>query len=92
MVYDTNTVYLEEMLKLAEGLMKKGITFKFHKLYDGFQIVVFGDGDRQIWDAICHSGSYGHENGLLEIAGTIVTDDYGDVEPNLTAKDILDRV
>lgn len=27
------------------------------------------------WDAICHKGSYGAENGLLEIMGDIVNEE-----------------
>ena len=90
MFYDTNWDYLKEIQKLADGLMEKGIPFKFHKLYDGFQIVVY-ENNVQVWDAICHGGSYGHASGLLEIAGTIVADG-NDVEPNLTADEILVRL
>ena len=93
MGYVTNYDYLTEIQKLANGLMKKGIPFKFHKLYEGFQIVVFSDDDFhfQIWDAVCHSGSYGHSNGLLEVYGTISQRD-DDVEGWLTAEGILARL
>ena len=53
------------------------------------QIVVsFPDGTR-LWDAICHPGSYGYEDGLLEVMGDPVTNDY--VEGWLTADEIFDR-
>ena len=59
------TINQDEMMKLAFGLRDRGIEFKVTSFLDGIQIVV-GDGD---WDAICHSGSYGHEIGLIEVMG-----------------------
>ena len=53
------------------------------------QIVVsFPDGTK-LWDAICHPGSYGYEDGLLEVMGDPVTNDY--VEGWLAADEIFDR-
>lgn len=46
------------------------------------------------WDVICHWGSYGHEEGLLELSGDLV--DYkkdGDtVVGYLTADDVIRRI
>ena len=58
-----NEINQTEMMKLAFGLRDRGIGFKMQSFLDGIQIVV-GDWD---WDAICHSGSYGDENGLIEV-------------------------
>lgn len=45
------------------------------------------------WDAICHYGSYGYEDGLLEIYGELVTEDDDDsVVGYLTAADVVKRV
>lgn len=56
------------------------------------QIIVFDNGERK-WDAICHQGSYGFEKGLIEIMGTIVSQDYeDDVEGYLTANEIIERL
>ena len=46
------------------------------------------------WDAICNDLSYGHENGLLEIMGSIVSKEIVDdtVEGWLTAEEIVRRV
>lgn len=45
------------------------------------------------WDAICHRGSYGASDGLLEIMGTIVNPFAGDtVEGFLTAEDVIGRI
>lgn len=81
--------YEPEIEKLAKGLEERGIKFVSHPLYDGFQIVV--KHGKTGWDAVCHSGSYGHEQGLLEIMGNIVRGDNA-VEGYLTAEDILERI
>ena len=45
------------------------------------------------WDAICHRGSYGAEEGLLEIYGSIVRPDAGNsVEGYLAAEDVIERI
>ena len=80
------TINQDEMMKLAFGLRDRGIGFKVQSFFDGIQIVV-GDFD---WDAICHSGSYGHENGLIEVMGLPQCQD--DVIGYLTAEDVLKRV
>ena len=80
------TINQDEMMKLAFGLRDRGIGFKMQSYFDGIQIVV-GDFD---WDAICHSGSYGHENGLIEVMGLPQCQD--DVIGYLTAEDVLKMV
>lgn len=75
-----------EMMKLAFGLRDRGIEFKTQSFFDGLQIVV---GDRD-WDAICHSGSYGHEKGLIEVMGLPQCED--DVIGWLTAEEVLKMV
>ena len=80
------TIDQTEMMKLAYGLRDRGIKFSIENLYDGIQIVV-GDGD---WDAICHSGSYGHEKGLIEVMGLPQCQD--DVIGWLTAEEVLKMV
>lgn len=60
---------------------------------EGHQIVVYKNGQR-LWDAICQYGSYGYEEGLLEIMGDIVWQDIdGDsVRGWLTANDVIARI
>ncbi len=85
--------YLAEIKKLADGLMEKGITFTFHPLHDGYQIVVNNPKTQEYkWDAVCHNFSYGQDDGLLEIMGDIVENDDDAVEGWLTAEDILKRL
>ena len=81
-----DTINQTEMMKLAFGLRDRGIRFSVKSFFDGIQIVV-GDFD---WDAICHSGSYGHENGLIEVMGLPQCQD--DVIGYLTAEDVLKMV
>ena len=87
---EMNITYRKEMAKLAEGLAFRGIPFQFKPLFDGSQIIVNG-GE---WDVICHSGSYGGDNGLLEVMGDCMLSEElkGDVEGWLTAEEILNRL
>lgn len=55
-------------------------------------VIVYYDGVR-IFDAVCHYGSYGYHNGLLEILGSIVSEEDGDqVVGYLTADDVIERI
>ena len=80
-------IYKIEIRKLAKGLEERNIPYELKLLWDGWQILC------DDWDAICHSFSYGHEDGLLEIMGILVDKEVGDtVEGCLTAEEILKRI
>lgn len=81
-------LYKKEILKLAEGLLKRGVPFEFKHLHGGFQILT------DTWDAICHECSYGSETGKLEVMGSIVDSSKFDesVEGYLDAEEVLRRV
>ena len=64
---------------------KEFIISDFHK------ILVYKDGN-ELFDAICHYGSYGAEQGLLEIMGEALTENGDVVEGNLTADEIIRRL
>ena len=81
-----DTINQNEMMKLAFGLYDRGIEFKAKSFFDGIQFII-GDWD---WDAICHSGSFGHENGLIEVMGLPQCQD--DVIGYLTAEEVLKMV
>lgn len=85
-IKNVNPLYRIEAGKLVKGLIKNEVEFDYHKSWDGVQIRC------NEWDAVCHSGSYGHERGLLELMGTIVRADDDEVEGNLTAEEILQRL
>ena len=69
-----------ELNKLAEGLTQRHEAFDRKRIFDGEQIRC----DDDDWDAVIHCGSYGHEDGLLEIMYP-----NGEVEGYLTADEIL---
>lgn len=55
--------------------------------------IVVPDRVNRMWDAICHRGSYGYEEGLLEVMGTIVDPNCGDtVEGFLMASEVIERL
>ncbi len=54
---------------------------------DRHQIIVFNAEGLRLWDAICHYGSYGYKEGLLEIYGILCTD----VEGCLTAEEVIKK-
>lgn len=85
-------LYSTELSILANGLTIRGIPFTFKSLYDGFQVEVKDNKGEILWDAICHSGSYGHESGLLEVMGEVNRNPNDDVEGWLTAQAILNRL
>lgn len=62
--------------------------------FDRHQICVPGySAQIREWDVICQRGSYGAEDGLLEIYGSIVAPNAGDsVEGWLTADDVIARI
>ena len=80
-----NIQYVGEIAKLARGLKDRGIAYNMRVRDAGLQIVA-GE-----WAAICFTGSYGAQRGLLEVMGHTITGNY-DVEGNLTADEILRRL
>lgn len=94
---------MEELLKLEIWLKENGYVFSrtdetniAETALEAHQIIVYRmiNGKRvRLWDAIYSTGSYGYEEGLLEIYGDIVDPDAGDsVEGWLTANDIIKRL
>lgn len=98
---------LSEFNKLEEYLKVKGIPYERisedtkydpeHPHYieelERHQLIVYDERGNRLWDAICHYGSYGAEEGLLEIYGEIVSPMAGDsVEGWLTAEDVIKRI
>lgn len=83
-----------EMNKLERYLREHNYLYGRAKLWDGEQIIVYGDSVRDIaWDVICCSISYGGKDGLLEVMGNIVPEDHNDdVVGNLTAKDVIEMI
>ena len=90
---------MSELDKLEAYLKDNGYEYKrtdinSPELYGSTHKIVVTDKDgNYLWDAICHRGSYGFEQGLLEIYGNIVTEEDGDsVVGWLTAEDVIKRI
>ena len=85
---------LEEWIK---GFVKEHTEYTY-KRYDKetlshpnwHQIVVYKN-HKQIFDAVCHFGSYGYDLGLLEIMGDIVTNEDDGVEGYLTSQEVINK-
>lgn len=52
--------------------------------------IIYPNKEMHLWDVICHPGSYGYDEGLLELMGNISRTD--DVEGYLTAEDVIERI
>ena len=89
---------MSELDKLEQYLKDNGIgysrTDENADTWGRHQIIVFGLNSEKSWDAICQRGSYGFEQGLLEIYGDIVDEekDGDSVCGWLTAEDVIKRI
>lgn len=95
---DMGKLNLMELDLLEKYLKEHGFMYKRideENSYDPLnrhQIIVYDNSeDEYVFDAVCHLGSYGYENGLLEILGSI-SRNTNNVEGNLTAKDVIERI
>lgn len=83
-----------EMYRLINMLIttsnKDGWTWSVNELWGTLQVIFYNKNGERIGDAVCHSGSYGHEEGLLEIMG--LEDDSDDVVGWLTAGEVMERL
>lgn len=96
---------MTELDKLEEYLDDNGYTYRRTDhddlldergrvyIMERHQIVVYDGAGGVDFDVVCHRGSYGYIDGLLEAAGGIITPRDGDsVAGWLTAKDIINRL
>lgn len=88
---------MSELDKLEKYLKKHNISYNRvdeDGVFGRHSIIVPSDKRPFDWDAICQYGSYGYEDGKLEIYGNLV--DYetdGDVVVGyLTAEDVIKRI
>lgn len=85
----------DEIFKLEAMLKEAQIPFVFkrHPGMNGFQICYPTYGRERICSVILHNGSYGREQGLLEIMGLLMPwEDGDDVLGYLTADDVFERI
>ena len=87
-----NELNFYELSKLFLLLCDAGVPCEVRHVIDGLQ-VVYPSIKNCICDAVCHSYSYGHEKGLLEIMGLVNEEEVGDcVEGWLTAEEVFKRI
>lgn len=85
--------YMREPLRLASMCLAANIPFEMGELLDGL-IICYPSTDEnfRVSDAVCHSGSYGRHDGLLEMMGLVNEEEVGDaVEGWLTAEQVFER-
>lgn len=88
-----------EILKLKQMLEDEKIPFEFNDDFFGgykqpsYQIIVFDKNNQKLCDAIYHFGSYGYEQGLLEIMGGLTAKERENdsVLGHLTANEVFKR-
>lgn len=64
---------------------------KTHPVCNGYITIIYVDGNREC-DFICHSGSYGYMDGLLEGADGPFASEYDRVTGYLTATEVVRKV
>lgn len=82
---------MTEMEKLEKMLNVAGIPYEVAYPFDKPQII-YPSKENRVCDAICHRGSYGYEDGLLEIMGLVDEEAGDEVEGYLTADDVFRRI
>ena len=80
---------VRECLRLESMLLAAEIPYEARDIYDGRQVIYPSIREWKS-DVVCHGGSYGHEQGLLEQM-YLVGDDEDSVEGHLTAEVVFQR-
>lgn len=84
---------IDELIKAlnAQGVCCP-IDWKITELYGRPQVIFLNpENGKQIGDAICHFGSYGHERGLIEVLGFPFSDEEN-VVGFLTADEVIHQI
>ena len=84
--------YAREPLRLASMCLANNIPFEIGELYGGLIVCYPTATEDRVSDAVCHDGSYGRHEGLLEMMGLVDEEAVGDsVEGFLTAEQVFER-
>lgn len=86
---------MNEMTKLMIALRALEIPHEITKdCTRKTEMVWYPNKDEKIMDVICHTGSYGGKDGLLEIMGLLTEEEelHDDVAGYLTAENVLSRI
>lgn len=86
--YATNIAY-KEIIVLHKMLKNAGIPHEFRQLFDGWQVIYRGESKAGVEaSAIEHSGSYGHDDDLIELMGYLGSYTCG----WMTAEEVFSRI
>lgn len=93
MVHFVNPFYAKEPLRLASMCLAHNIPFDIAEMCHGLLICYPCQGADCISDAICHEGSYGRHDGLLEMMGLLTEEESecDSVVGWLTAEQVFER-
>ena len=93
MVHFVKPEYAKEPLRLASMLLAHNIPFDIAEMSHGLIICYPCCGAECVSDAICHDGSYGRQDGLLEMMGLLTEEEseYDSVLGWLTAEQVFER-
>lgn len=80
-----------EMNKLSAFLDEANVPYEIDYIF-GTEQIIYPNKKHRICDAICHSFSYGGNEGLLEIMGLVSDDADDNVEGYLTAVEVANRI
>ena len=84
---------MNEMSKLIALLENAHVPYEARPHWNGTIQVGYPNFENPICDAVCFRGSYGYEQGLLEIMGLVDEEEVGDsVEGYLTAVEVFQRI
>lgn len=86
---------LTELNKLEQYLIDNDIYYRredYEGNADWHQIIVYDKNNKQVWDAVCHHGSYGYNRGLIEVSGNIVNTRRDGIAGFLTAEQVIKMI
>lgn len=83
-----------EFDKLELMLVETGIPYDKERMFGGKHLIYPHKGETQVCSVVLHNGSYGREEGLLEIMGLLTDEELecDTVAGYLTADDVFGRI
>lgn len=86
-------IYTRTDIRKPDPTIPEEILYERHRI-DVFENETYKEIKSPKWDVICQNGSYGYEEGLLEIRGYPIQNPrwHDDVEGYLTAQQIIDML
>ena len=93
MVHFIDPKYAKEPLRLASMCLAHNIPFDIAEMCHGLILCYPCQGADCVSDAICHDGSYGRQDGLLELMGLLTEEESecDSVVGWLTAEQVFER-